>query len=40
MKYLAGELIARIKVVPNEQTLNSAQGRVKNAEIVMKNSKD
>ena len=36
---LAGELIARIKVVPNEQTLNSAQGRVKNAEIVMKNSK-
>ena len=35
---LAGELIARIKVVPNEQTLNSAQGRVKNAEIVMKNS--
>ena len=36
---LVGELIARIKVVPNEQTLNSAQGRVKNAEIVMNNSK-
>ena len=36
---LAGDLIARIKVVPNEQTLNSAEGRVKNAEIIMKNSK-
>ena len=36
---LAGDLIARIKVVPNEQTLNSAEGRVKNAQIVMKNSK-
>ena len=36
---LVGELIAKIKVVPNEQTLNSAQGRVKNAEIVMNNSK-
>jgi len=35
----AGDLIARIKVVPNEQTLNSAEGRVKNAQIVMKNSK-
>ena len=34
----AGDLIARIKVVPNEQTLNSAEGRVKNAHIVMKNS--
>ena len=34
----AGDLIARIKVVPNEQTLNSAEGRVKNALIVMKNS--
>ncbi len=34
----AGDLIARIKVVPNEQTLNSAEGRVKNAQIVMKNS--
>ena len=35
----AGDLIARIKVVPNEQTLNSAEGRVKNAQIVIKNSK-
>ena len=35
----AGDLIARIKVVPNEQTLNSAEGRVKSAEIIMKNSK-
>tara|TARA_B100001057_G_scaffold369440_1_gene373061 strand:- start:9595 stop:10722 length:1128 start_codon:yes stop_codon:yes gene_type:complete len=36
---LAGDLIAKIKVVPNEQTLNSAEGRVKSAQIVMKNSK-
>jgi HlyD family secretion protein len=36
---LAGDLIAVIKVVPNEQTLNSAQGRVKSAQIVLKNSK-
>ena len=36
---LAGDLIARIKVVPNEQTLNSAEGRVKSAQIVLKNSK-
>ena len=35
----AGDLIAKIKVVPNEQTLNSAEGRVKSAQIVMKNSK-
>ena len=35
----AGDLIARIKVVPNEQTLNSAAGRVKSAQIVLKNSK-
>ena len=35
----AGDLIARIKVVPNEQTLNSAEGRVKSAQIVLKNSK-
>lgn len=32
----AGDLIARIKVVPNEQTLNSAEGRVKSAQIVLK----
>ena len=35
----AGDLIARIKVVPNEQTLNSAEGRVKSAIIVLSNSK-
>jgi len=35
----AGDLIARIKVVPNEQTLNSADGRVKSAQIVLSNSK-
>ena len=34
-----GDLIAKIKVVPNEQTLNSAEGRVKSAQIVMSNSK-
>ncbi|PCJ00493.1 MAG: efflux transporter periplasmic adaptor subunit [Flavobacteriales bacterium] len=35
----AGDLIARIKVVPNEQSLNSAIGRVDNAKIVLDNSK-
>ena len=34
-----GDLIAKIKVVPNEQTLNSAEGRVKSTQIVMNNSK-
>lgn len=34
-----GDLLARIKVVPNEQTLNSATGRVENAKLVMKNAK-
>ncbi|MFY0628173.1 MAG: efflux RND transporter periplasmic adaptor subunit [Reichenbachiella sp.] len=34
-----GDLIAKIKVVPNESTLNSAQGRVKNAQIVLRNAK-
>ncbi|MBU2913616.1 efflux RND transporter periplasmic adaptor subunit [Reichenbachiella agariperforans] len=34
-----GELIAKIKVVPNEASLNSAEGRVKNAQIVLKNAK-
>jgi HlyD family secretion protein len=33
----SGELIARIKVVPNEQSLNNASGRVKNATIQLKN---
>jgi HlyD family secretion protein len=34
-----GDLIAKIKVVPNEASLNSARGRVKNAEIVLQNAK-
>ncbi|WP_299255968.1 efflux RND transporter periplasmic adaptor subunit [uncultured Aquimarina sp.] len=34
-----GDLIAKVKVVPNEQSLNSARGRVKNAQIVLNNSK-
>lgn len=34
----AGALIATIKVVPNEQALNSAQGRVRNAEIALNNT--
>jgi HlyD family secretion protein len=33
-----GDLIAKIKVVPNEQALNSAMGRVDNAKIVLENS--
>ncbi len=33
-----GDLIAKIKVVPNEQALNSAIGRVDNAKIVLENS--
>ncbi len=33
----AGDLIAVIKVVPNEQALNSAQGRVRNAEASLAN---
>ena len=33
----AGDLIATIKVVPNEQALNQAQGRVRNAEIALNN---
>ncbi|MBC2838799.1 efflux RND transporter periplasmic adaptor subunit [Robiginitalea sp. SC105] len=35
----AGDLIAVIKVVPNEQALNQAQGRVRNAEIALNNTK-
>ncbi len=34
----AGDLIAVIKVVPNEQSLNQAQGRVRNAEIALNNA--
>ena len=35
----AGDLIAMIKVVPNEQALNQARGRVRNAELALNNSK-
>jgi HlyD family secretion protein len=35
----AGELIAVIKVVPNEQSLNQARGRVRNAELALNNAK-
>ncbi len=35
----AGDLIAVIKVVPNEQALNSASGRVRNAEAALNNVK-
>ena len=34
----AGDLIAKVKVVPNEQSLNSARGRVKDAQIILSNS--
>ena len=37
-KVKAGDLLVKIKVVPNEQTLNSAEGRVKNARIVLNNA--
>lgn len=33
----SGDLIAKIKVVPNEQSLNSAKGRVKSAQINLDN---
>lgn len=35
----AGDLIATVKVVPNEQTLNAARGRIRNAEINLNNTK-
>ncbi|MEM7380282.1 MAG: efflux RND transporter periplasmic adaptor subunit [Bacteroidota bacterium] len=38
-KVNAGDLIAKIKVVPNEQSLNQARGRVRNAEIALNNTK-
>ncbi|MEO0526050.1 MAG: efflux RND transporter periplasmic adaptor subunit [Bacteroidota bacterium] len=38
-KVKAGDLIAKIKVVPNEQSLNQSRGRVRNAEIALSNSK-
>lgn len=39
VKVKAGDLIAKIKVVPNEQSLNQAKGRVRNAEINLNNVK-
>ena len=38
-KVKAGDLIAVIKVVPNEQSLNQARGRVTNAQIALNNTK-
>ncbi len=38
-KVKSGDLIAKIKIVPNEQSLNQARGRVRNAEIALKNTK-
>lgn len=35
----AGDLIAVIKVVPNEQALNQSAGRVRNAELALNNAK-
>ncbi|MAT79231.1 MAG: efflux transporter periplasmic adaptor subunit [Flavobacteriales bacterium] len=35
---IAGDLLAKIKVVPNEQALNSAEGRVKTSRIILNNS--
>lgn len=37
-KVKSGDLIAMIKVVPNEQALNQARGRVRNAELALNNS--
>ena len=37
-KVKTGDLLAKIKVVPNEQSLNSAEGRVANSRIVLKNT--
>ena len=33
-----GDLLAKIKVVPNEQALNGAEGRLANSKIVLKNA--
>ncbi|CAM3530909.1 efflux RND transporter periplasmic adaptor subunit [Zobellia roscoffensis] len=37
-KVRSGELIATIKVVPNEQSLNQSRGRVRNAELALNNT--
>lgn len=39
VKVKAGDLIAKIKIVPNEQALNQSRGRVRNAEIALGNVK-
>lgn len=39
VKVKAGDLIAKIKIVPNEQALNQSRGRVRNAEIALSNVK-
>ncbi len=33
-----GDLLAKVKIVPNEQSLNSASGRLKNTKILLKNA--
>ncbi len=38
-KVKAGDLIAKIKVIPNEQSLNQASGRVRNAQFAVNNIK-
>ncbi|MBC6997127.1 efflux RND transporter periplasmic adaptor subunit [Cytophaga sp. FL35] len=38
-KVKSGDLIATIKVVPNEQSMNQAKGRVRNAELALNNTK-
>ena len=37
-KVETGDLLAKIKVVPNEQNLNSAEGRLANSRIILKNA--
>ena len=37
--FQTGDLLAKIKVVPNEQNLNSARGRLQNSKIVLNNAK-
>ncbi len=39
VKVKAGDLIAKVKVVPNEQSLNQASGRVRNAQLALGNTK-
>ncbi len=39
VKVNSGDLIAKVKVVPNEQSLNQASGRVRNAQLALGNVK-